>query len=334
MIGGSDQHTVPQGEGLAGEGFAAVEGGGKVAYDGFVDAERLQERIEDIVAMGHGAERIDPDASVGGVDQRGTDRFEPTIGDVLQQADVPHGTVECVSVRRIQFREEGQELVSDAVATNGRVAVAAIFAPGGADGTHIRFDFLAGHAQQRTKQRDVGSGNDRLSLHAAQSPPPAGTHEVQQEGFAPVIGLMRDGYASKTFGAAKVGEPAVTQFPGGHFQADALLGGIGGRVEVLGIKSDAVPPGPVGHKIGIGVGIGSPKMEITVCNRKILPGPDGFFGQTHRIDAAANRQQDPLHGYFFFEAKVYVKPNWRASENWMSRRPSGWSSSTMSTVSS
>ncbi len=31
MIGGSDQHTVPQGEGFAGEGFAAVEGGGKVA---------------------------------------------------------------------------------------------------------------------------------------------------------------------------------------------------------------------------------------------------------------------------------------------------------------
>ena len=321
-------------EALAGKGFSAVQGSAEIVQDRFGQAVRLQEAVEEKIAVRKGTEGIQENGTVRGIQQRGTDRFEPGIGHILQGTDVPHGTVECVTVRRIQFREEGQELVSDAVATNGRVAVAAIFAPGGADGTHIRFDFLAGHAQQRTKQRDVGSGNDRLSLHAAQSPPPAGTHEVQQEGFAPVIGLMRDGYASKTFGAAEVGEPAVTQFPGGHFQADALLGGIGGRVEVLGIKCDAVPPGPVGHKIGIGVGIGSPKMEITVCNRKILPGPDGFFGQTHRIDAAANRQQDPLHGYFFFEAKVYVKPNWRASENWMSRRPSGWSSSTMSTVSS
>ena len=115
---------------------------------------------------------------------------------------------------------------------------------------------------------------------------------------------MGHGHGTEAFGAAQLGKPAVAQFAGGHFYADTLFGGIGGRIEVLGIKSDAVPPGPVGHKIGIGVGIGSPKMEITVCNRKILPGPDGFFGQTHRIDAAANRQQDPLHGYFFFEAKV------------------------------
>ena len=109
-------------------------------------------------------------------------------------------------------------------------------------------------------------------------------------------------------------------------------------------------PAPVPYELLIRITLLPAQMKITVrdAERGMKGRLEEKFGHAYGVRAPAYRDKHILPGRdlpgkhavklflasHFFEENVYVKPNWRASLNCEILRPLGWSSSTMSTVSS
>ena len=103
-----------------------------------------------------------------------------------------------------------------------------------------------------------------------------------------------------TAGRRRFCEEAVTQLPGGHFDADAVFGSIGPRIETCDVAGDPVRLRPFPDEGLVPVALRAAEAEIAVGDPEGSPIAEVRLGEAHRVDAAADAEE--VH--YFFDAKV------------------------------
>jgi hypothetical protein len=166
--------------------------------------------------------------------------------------------------------EQGQELVTDAIAREGEMAIGGIFAPELAASAEEGFDFAAGSTEDGAK--DAAFGKFENGMDAGESFGPRAAQELGEYGFGLIVEGVRCGYGVHRAGSQEVSKPAITK------ATRCLLDGLGGfahgwigtslksGVDAMLVKSQAHLAGKVAAKCEIAVGFGAAEAVVQVRN--------------------------------------------------------------------
>lgn len=169
--------------------------------------------------------------------------------------------------RGIEGAEAGEEVVAEAVSGEGGVVVRGVFAPGLVEGAEVRFDFGAGGVEEGAEDLFgglAGCVDAEDGVDAAEAFGPGSAEELHEDGF----GLVVEGVSGEDgvgfAGSEQGGEEGVAEVAGGFFEGLAGGVGVGGDVDVLGVKGDGEVGAEVGDEGEVGVGFGAAEAVVEV----------------------------------------------------------------------
>ena len=110
---------------------------------------------------------------------------------------------------RVPALQQRQQLVADAVAGEGKVAVGGVFAPALTQRAEIGLDLSPRSGEQRAQDAALGKFDHRMNAAQALGPSPA--QEFGQNCFRLVVAGMRGGHGLHLARSHELPEPAVTQ---------------------------------------------------------------------------------------------------------------------------
>ena len=314
-------------DGNGGQGEKAAESEEALGFfKGETCAELTGGGAEDAAAKGggKGAEALDFEGERGfgggGADgaAAAADRFagEKEVGEEAVELGLPvgfffagdFGEVAKGAVERgIEGAEAGEEVVAEAVSGEGGVAVRGVFAPGLFEGAEVGFDLGAGGGEERAEDlfgRVAGEVDAEDGVDAAEAFGPGAPEELHEDGF----GLVVEGVGGENgIGLAALqegGEEGVAEGAGGFFEGFTGGAGVGGDVDVAGMKGDSEGGAQVGDEVEVGVGFGAAEAVVEVgCGEADAErGGAGLIGgvegaeEGYRVGAAGDGDADAMAG--------------------------------------
>ena len=106
--------------------------------------------------------------------------------------------------------------------------------------------------------------------------------------------MVCDGHGLITMLFAQFPEPSVSQFPGSHFYAQAILCSIAGRIEIDAMHTDSFLICPLHYQGLVAIAFLSAKVEIAMSYGKAFrtEAAQPEIGEAHGVDAAADGEED------------------------------------------
>ena len=240
-------------------------------------------------------------------------------GSLVKMAHVPRQGLE---IRRIDRREDRQDIVTDPVAEKGGIGIGPVFTERNALPGRIRGNFRPAEREHRPDQR-TAARQAAHRPHAADPFQPGSTEQIEKQRLRIVIRMMGDRDGSLSPGNAFPVKPGVAKIAGRHFNADAPRSGMRRRIKALRPERDVPQTAPKLHQIPVRIALRTAKGEIAVQHFKRPARPVEQVRHAHRIHSAADGKKDrPVrragqsfqncgeslqHGgrpYYFFEEKV------------------------------
>ena len=215
----------------------------------------------------------------------------PCIHDPGGLVKTGHILPHCLEERGIDLPEDRKDLVPDLVAQIPVFGIGPVFSERDLVRGGIFFDFRTGEAQERTDQHAPLRQRTRRA-HAPDALQPSTTQQIQHQGFSIVIRMVRHGHGSISARSTFQRKPRVTQVTRGHFNADALLSRIPGRIKMTDMERDAGLHAPFPYQHLIRIAVGAPEPEVAVQYLEGTPGPQEQIGHAHGVHAAADSQKD------------------------------------------
>lgn len=175
------------------------------------------------------------------------------LGEVLAQPRVPG-------------LERGQELVANAVAGIGEVAVGGILAPGLAETAEVQFHFSTGDGQERTQ--NVALGELENGMDATEAFSPCAAQELGEDGFGLIVEGVGGGDGVEGDLGHQGAQPGVTQTACGFFDGFRGLagarGGFGRGVKAGGVEGEAKLGSQIADESKVGVGFRAAQAVVQV----------------------------------------------------------------------
>ena len=162
----------------------------------------------------------------------------------------------------------------------------------------VFLDFFASNFQHRT--------DDEIATrrHSRESAKTTSANQIQQQSFGIVVGVMCDANSLKTNRFQNFTKVLVAQFSCRHFDADFVLSGIVGSVEIDAMEGHVQPLAKRLAKLFVAVGFVATKMEIAV---RRLDRKSQFLQHQQQANAVGTTRE--CHQIAFFALQQMVTLN-------------------------
>ena len=219
------------------------------------------------------------------------------VRNLFHETETVHVGGEGILEGGVDLPQKGEDLVPQLVALHDVLRIGAVLPPGEVPRCGQGVDFRPGGVEERPAEGDVGKVRIRQETffrHPAEAFDAASAEEVQEESFRVVAGVVgrQDGLIAVL--PAQLSEPAITELPRGHLDADPFLFGKGFRIERLHVAGYPMLGGPFADERLVGVAVCSPQAEVAVRNGKRSAAAANLFCQDHGVPATADG--DEYHG--------------------------------------
>ena len=179
---------------------------------------------------------------------------------------------EMLAEPRIPGLKERQQLVADAIARKGEMAIGGVFAPGLVQRAEIDFDF--GTRRPKKRSQDAALWKFEDGMDAGEPVGPCAAKELGQDGFGLVVEGVGGGHCVKRNVGQEFSEPCAAKAACGLFDGlGGLAGGwvrfcFGGGVDAGIVERQIEAGGQDAHKFQIRVGFSSTQAMVEMGDVK------------------------------------------------------------------
>ena len=231
---------------------------------------------------------VDGDDSVRSRHRLLHDCFDAAVDEELgigQPADVgPHEFGE-VRIDGAQYRDDAEPYL---VAHVLRRAVRGVLPEGDAVGRGVVEYLPAGGEEQRADDFPV------YPVDAGEPLEPRAPHQVDEERFDGVVGMVGDGDGVVAVLGAQFAEPFIAQPPGGYLYRFSGGFHFALRVEPAVEEGETIPCGTHLYERFVLVRLLSAQLEVAVRDTDLVAGRHEKVHHDHRIHASADGEQYPV----------------------------------------